>query len=73
MSCVTYKGKPVGCVGVRPVSDGACEMKRLYVEPVARGHGVGHTLALAAIRGAKELGYKRILLDTLPCSMENRR
>lgn len=64
--CAELDGKPVGCVGIRPVSDGACEMKRLYVEPEARGFGVGHTLALAAIRAAKELGYKRILLDTLP-------
>jgi len=64
--CAELDGKPVGCVGVRPVSDGACEMKRLYVDPEARGHGVGHALALAAIRAAKELGYKRILLDTLP-------
>jgi carbonic anhydrase len=64
--CAELDGKPVGCVGIRPVSDGACEMKRLYVEPEARGYGVGHTLALAAIRAAKELGYKRILLDTLP-------
>ena len=64
--CAELDGKPVGCVGVRPVSDGACEMKRLYVDPEARGHGVGHALALAAIRAAKEIGYKRILLDTLP-------
>jgi carbonic anhydrase len=41
-------------------------MKRLYVEPEARGHGAGHALALAGIRAAKELGYKRILLDTMP-------
>ena len=59
-------GKPVGCVGIRPFSEGTCEMKRLYVEPDARGHGAGHALALAGIRAAKELGYKRILLDTMP-------
>ncbi|MCK6404609.1 MAG: carbonate dehydratase [Rhodocyclaceae bacterium] len=64
--CAEVDGKPVGCVGVRPISDGAAEMKRLYVEPDARGLGVGHALALAAIRAAKELGYKRLLLDTLP-------
>jgi len=59
-------GRPVGCVGVRPFSEGVCEMKRLYVEPDARGHGAGHALALAAIKSAKELGYRQILLDTLP-------
>ncbi|MBL8406174.1 MAG: carbonate dehydratase [Dechloromonas sp.] len=61
-------GRPVGCVGIRPLqdSDGLCEMKRLYVAPEARGQGVGATLAMAAIKAAKEIGYKKLMLDTLP-------
>ena len=46
--CINLDGKPVGCVGIQPFSGGVCEMKRLYVEPAARGHGAGHALALAA-------------------------
>jgi carbonic anhydrase len=61
-------GRPAGCVGVRPLpdSDSLCEMKRLYVEPGMRGHGVGNALAMKAIKAAKEIGYRRLIIDTLP-------
>ena len=61
-------GRPAGCVGVRPLpdSDGVCEMKRLYVTPEERGHGVGAALALAAIKAAKEIGYRKLMIDTQP-------
>lgn len=67
--CLFYAeadGQPAGCVGIRQVSGEICELKRLYVEPVFRNRGIGRALVLAAIRAARKIGYRRVLLDTLP-------
>jgi ribosomal protein S18 acetylase RimI-like enzyme len=59
-------GRPVGCAGVRPFGPGTCELKRLYLRPAARRHGVGLRLVLRSLAFAEEAGYSAILLDTLP-------
>jgi GNAT superfamily N-acetyltransferase len=54
-----------GCAAIRPFGENDCEMKRLYVRPVHRQKGVGKRLGVTAIEVAKELGYRRMFLDTL--------
>jgi GNAT superfamily N-acetyltransferase len=56
----------VGCVGMRPLSDGVCEMKRMFVRPGSRGWGAGRALAEAVIAGAARGGYVAMRLDTKP-------
>jgi ribosomal protein S18 acetylase RimI-like enzyme len=54
-----------GCVGIRKQQDDIAEMKRMYVRSGQRKQGIGNGLLQEAILLAKELGYKKIRLDTL--------
>jgi phosphinothricin acetyltransferase len=64
-------GVPVGCVALRPAPTGyyagperAGEIKRMFVQAEARGHGVGRALLSTVEQWARENGYKVIILET---------
>jgi putative acetyltransferase len=55
-----------GCVALRKIGDGVCEIKRLFVNSHQRGKGIGRLLTNAVIQEAKRLGYRWMRLDTVP-------
>jgi putative acetyltransferase len=54
-----------GCIALKPIGEGVCEMKRLYVRPSARGKALGKQLVEELIVFAKKAGYKTMKLDTI--------
>ena len=63
-------GAVSGCVALKPLGEGACEMKRLFVDRAAQGCGAGAALARAVVERAKALGYTTMRLDTGPAQVE---
>ena len=61
-----WNGEVAGCIALQPLSEaGVCEMKRLYVRPGFRKFGIGDELIKQLLETAKEIGYTKMVLDTL--------
>ncbi len=64
---VGFEGEaPVCCGGLKRLPDGACEIKKMFVAPEARGRGVARALLGELERRARAAGYTIARLDTGP-------
>ena len=63
-------GDAVACGGVKSVDGATAEIKRMWVHPEMRGVGIGRRMLERLERGAEELGYARLVLDTNPTLLE---
>ena len=66
-----YNDKFSGCIALRKIEDDICEMKRLYLKEDIRGKGIGKELVEKIIKDAKDIGYKKMRLDTIKEKMPN--
>lgn len=55
---------PVGCGAIKYYDENTMEVKRMYVPPEYRGRGIASLILVALENWAKELGYKKCILET---------
>lgn len=59
----------VGCCGIYPTAglpQKTAELVKFYLNPIARGKGIGKVLMETCINSAKEMGYKELYLESMP-------
>ena len=66
-----HEGQLAGCVALHRLEDSICEMKRLYLRPHFRGKSIGRVLAGRIISEARQIGYRRMRLDTVEPVMKD--
>lgn len=57
-------GNLMGSVGIFPIDQDTCELRKMYFVREIRGLGLGSYVLQRAIDQAKELGFKRMVLET---------
>jgi putative acetyltransferase len=57
-------GRAVGCGAIRLLDAATAEVKRMYVQPDQRGKGIGRAVLARLEAAAKQLGARRLVLET---------
>lgn len=57
-------GAIIGCVGLYRIGHATCELRKMYLDRAHRGRGLGKRLMEHALDQARQLGFRRIILET---------
>ena len=66
---VEHNGKIIGSAGVAPLeseSETICELQKMYFLPEARGKGFGSQMMYNCLQSAKDFGFQKCYLETMP-------
>lgn len=67
---VTDDDRIVGTMGLVPLREGVCELRKMYLLPEVRGHGWGKRMMEHVLDRARDLGFKRVELETAAVLVE---
>lgn len=70
---VENNGKIVGAAGVAPLENEAetiCELQKMYFLPETRGLGIGSKMMAQCLQSAKDFGFEKCYLETMPFMLD---
>jgi putative acetyltransferase len=66
---VEHEGKIKGVAGIAPLENEApsiCELQKMYFLPETRGKGIGSKMMAICLQSAREFGFEKCYLETMP-------
>lgn len=70
---VEKEGKILGCAGIAPLENEAltiCELQKMYFLPETRGLGIGSQMMATCLQSAKDFGFEKCYLETMPFMLD---
>ena len=70
---VENEGKILGCAGIAPLENEVetiCELQKMYFLPETRGLGIGSKMMATCLQSAKDFGFEKCYLETMPFMLD---